>query len=135
MKPLKPGERRVQSSFHSINWVDMDVDPKASFTLELLINGARQATMHLVIKRKRKMERVKIQGKLSRELTQNPESAGESIDVFITGNEDGTINYEFRYGNRNHHILRQPTPKHTFAPPPTSTDSPPDAAQAASAGD
>lgn len=132
---LKPGERQVQSSFRSINWVDIDIDPKASFSLEILITGARQATMRLVIKRKRKMKHVKILGRLSRELTRTPESAGESIDVFITKNEDGTIDYEFRGDNLSHRIRRQLTPKNLFAPTTTSVDLPPDAAQAASAGD
>ncbi len=108
----------AQSSFRSVEWIGFDdeIDSEISFSFETLITGARQEAMRLVVERKGKPKHVDIPGKLSRELSKTPESAGESIDLFITKNEDGTINYEFRYGISNQRVWRQPTPGALFAP-------------------
>lgn len=133
---FKNGERLVESSFRSIDWTgaSIHVDPEVTLSLGLLITGARQATMRLVLRFENEVRYVSIIGKLSRELTLNPESAGGSIDVFSTQNEDGTINYEFRDGNRNHYLRRQLAPNAIFSIPPP-TDLPTSAAQSASCGD
>ncbi|MCC7356687.1 MAG: hypothetical protein IT410_03665 [Candidatus Doudnabacteria bacterium] len=133
---FKFGEHRVRSSFRLIDWtgVTINVDPTITFFIELLITGARQATMRLVMKYENNTKHVAIPGKLSRELTNTPESAGDSIDVFVTENEDGSLNYEFRYGNRNHYLWRQLSPNAIFGIS-IPTDLPTNATQSASAGD